>query len=81
MVRIFLALLAAGGLVNGQSSSHPSWWKYASPFSSALIGMQWNHVRDSPFWERIATEFSPHGWLGFPDLDLLSKHADRILIA
>jgi hypothetical protein len=80
-VRIFLVLLAAAGLAGAQSTSHPSWWTYASPDSTALIGIQWNHLRESPFAARLETELSPKGWLGFPDLAFLNQHAERILIA
>jgi len=80
-VRIFLVLLIAAGVAGAQSTSHPSWWTYASPDSTALIGLQWNHLRESPFAPSLATELSPRGWLGFPDLPFLNQRADRILIA
>jgi hypothetical protein len=43
--------------------------------------MQWNHLRESPFGAKLAIEFSPKGWLGFPDLEFLNQRAERILIA
>jgi len=81
-VRILLVFLAAASLSGAQSiSSHPSWWSYASPDSTALIGMQWNHLRESPFRASLETELSPKGYLGFPDLPFLNQRAERILIA
>jgi len=86
-VRILLALLAvacgagAQSTTPSSSSSHPSWWSYASPESTALIGLQWNHLRESPFRASLETELSPKGYLGFPDLPFLNQRAERILIA
>ena len=80
-MRLFLVLVSLAGLTPAQSTSHPSWWTYASPDSTALIGITWNHLRDSPFEATLTTELSPRGWLGFPDLEFLNQRADRILIA
>jgi hypothetical protein len=60
--------------------SHPAWWRYASPEATALVGIQWEHLRSSPFADAIAGELSGDGGLGFPDLDCV-KEARQILIS
>ena len=61
-------------------SSHPSWWRYASPDATALVGIQWEHLRTSPFADAISGELSGDDGLGFPDLDCL-KQARQIVIS
>src|SRR3984893_19286072 len=61
-------------------SSHPSWWTYASPDATALVGIQWENLRQSPFAETVAKELSPTGGLEFPDLDCL-KQARQIILS
>ena len=77
-------LLVAGGLLFGilraSAESHPAWWRYAAPDATALVGIQWEHLRSSPFADAIAGELSGDGSLGFPDLDCL-KEARQILIS
>lgn len=68
------ATLAAG-------ESHPSWWTYAPPEATALVGIQWNNLRHSPFASAIEAEFSPDGALGFPDLDCLRQAREIIISA
>jgi hypothetical protein len=60
--------------------SHPSWWTYASPEATALVGIQWDNLRNSPFAPAIEAELSSTGPLGFPDLDCL-HHAREIIIS
>ena len=62
------------------AESHPAWWRYASPEATALVGMQWEHLRMSPFAAAISGELSGDGGLGFPDLDCI-KQARQILIS
>jgi len=62
------------------AESHPSWWTYASPEATALVGIQWNNLRHSPFAAVIEAELSSSGALGFPDLDCL-KQAREIVIS
>jgi hypothetical protein len=76
-VRLLFALLALVGPVRAES--HPSWWNYASPQATALVGIRWAHVLSSPFVEGISEELSSDG-LGFPDLECL-KGAQQILIS
>jgi len=61
-------------------SSHPSWWRYASPEATALVGIQWEHLRASPFAQAISGELSGDDGLGFPDLDCV-KQARQIVIS
>jgi hypothetical protein len=76
-------VLLSGVLLSmGTSSaeSHPSWWRYASPDATALVGIQWEHLRTSPFADAISGELSGDDGLGFPDLDCL-KNARQIVIS
>ncbi|MCU1335769.1 MAG: hypothetical protein JWO19_1350 [Bryobacterales bacterium] len=72
------ALLLSIG--TGSAESHPAWWRYASPDATALVGIQWEHVRLSPFGDAIAGELTGDGGLGFPDLECL-KEARQLLIS
>ncbi len=81
-------ILAATGLLFGiflstrtaSAESHPAWWRYASPEATALVGIEWDHLRSSPFADAIEGELNGDGGLGFPDLDCL-KDARQILIS
>ena len=77
-LRLFLGILVTIG--TSFAESHPAWWRYASPEATALVGIQWEHLRSSPFAGAIAGELSGDGGLGFPDLDCL-KGAHQILIS
>jgi hypothetical protein len=70
-------LLSIGG---ASAESHPAWWRYASPEATALVGIQWEHLRSSPFAQAISGELSGDDGLGFPDLDCL-KQARQIVIS
>jgi hypothetical protein len=63
---VSLAFLASFTLA---AQSHPSWWTYASPSATALVGIEWQSVRTSPFADPIEAEL--WGDLGFPDLPCL----------
>jgi hypothetical protein len=67
------------GTGTSSAQSHPAWWRYASPEATALVGIQWEHLRTSPFADAISGELSGNDGLGFPDLDCL-KNA-RIVIS
>lgn len=77
-------ILVTGGLLlstgSASAESHPAWWGYASPEATALVGIQWERLRSSPFAEAISSELSGEGGLGFPDLDCL-KEARQVLIS
>lgn len=73
-MRAPLALLATAAFAAAQS--HPSWWTYASPNATALVGIDWQAVRASPFAEPIEAEL--WGDLGFPEIPCL--HAARQIV-
>jgi len=62
------------------ADSHPSWWNFAPPEATALVGIRWETLRQSAFAEAIRAELSSSGSLGFPDLPCLSD-ARQILIS
>src|SRR5260370_18301873 len=70
-MRLPALILAASVLVFGES--HPSWWTYASPEATALVGIHWETVRDSVFGAAIGAELSADGSLRFPDLACLRE--------
>lgn len=78
------AILSTGlllfGVVRVSAESHPAWWRYASPEATALVGIQWEHLRSSPFAEAVAGELAGGDGLGFPDLECL-KNSRQILIS
>ena len=76
MVRVPLTFLLVAAYAFGQS--HPSWWTYASPEATALVGIDWQSVRASPFADPIEAEL--WGDLGFPDIPCL-HNARQILIS
>jgi hypothetical protein len=53
---------------------------YASPDATALVGIQWDNLRNSPLAAAVEAELSSAGPLAFPDLDCL-KHAREILLS
>lgn len=76
MRTVFLILwipLAAG-------QSNPSWWGLASPEASALVGIEWENLRQSVFAGAVGAELSSSGSLKFPDLPIV-KEARQILIS
>jgi len=68
------------GIGRASAESHPAWWRYASPEATALVGIQWDHLRSSPFADAISGELRGEDGLGFPDLECL-KQARQILIS
>jgi hypothetical protein len=62
------------------ADSHPSWWTLASPEATALVGIQWEYVRASPFGGAVQAELWGAGGLGFPDVACL-QDARQILIS
>ena len=75
-MRAPLAFLACAAFATAQS--HPSWWTYASPDATALIGIDWHSVRTSPFADPVEAEL--WGDLAFPDLPCL-RNARQFLIS
>jgi hypothetical protein len=74
-VRSLLAFLACASFAAAES--HPSWWNYASPDATALVGIEWQTVRASPFAEAVEAEL--WGDLGFPDLTCLRNARQFVL--
>jgi hypothetical protein len=62
------------------AASHPTWWGYASPDATALVGIRWDRVQVSPFAPAIGGLLEGNGGLGIPDLECL-KHARQILLS
>lgn len=77
-MRILLLSFATATLAAAQS--HPSWWTYASPDATALVGIQLENLHQSPFAQQIEAELSPSGSLGFPNIDCL-KQARQIIVS
>jgi hypothetical protein len=75
----FFSLIAITATL-AAAESHPSWWMYASPEATALVGIQWNSLRHSPFGAAIEAELAPGGALAFPDLECL-RQAREIVIS
>lgn len=73
-MRFLLTVVACATL--GSAQSHPTWWTYASPNATALVGIEWRNVRASPFAEPVEAEL--WGDLGFPDLPVL--HSARQIV-
>ena len=80
-LRLYLVTcIALFGVETASAESHPAWWRYASPDATALVGIQWEHLRTSPFAGAVSGELSGDDGLGFPDLDCL-KEARQIVIS
>jgi hypothetical protein len=75
-VKVLKLIFLTAGLV--MAESHPSWWGFASPDATALVGIRWEVLRNSAFGAPIEAEFALS--LGFPDLALL-KDARQIVIS
>jgi len=70
-VRIVTLLLAAALL---HAESHPSWWTYAEPEATALVGIHWETLRDSPFAPAVGAALAD-----FPSLPLLWESRQILL--
>jgi hypothetical protein len=60
--------------------SYPRAWNYIAPDSSAIVGIEWQQLRESFLADALAVEISASGRLGFPDLACL-RDAREILLA
>ena len=60
------------------AQSHPSWWNNASPKATALVGIEWQSIQNTPVAEALESEL--WGNMGFPDLPCL-RHARQIVIS
>lgn len=76
VIRLSVLLWSANILL---AQSHPGWWTYASPDSTALVGIDWRTFANSPFGDALGSELGADG-LGFPSLDCVHQ-VDQILIS
>lgn len=76
-MRVFSLLVASAICVSAQS--HPSWWNWASPDATALVGVHWEAVRSSAISAALAEELGPDGDLGLPALPCLSQTKQFLL--
>jgi hypothetical protein len=70
-VRIVTLILAAALL---HAESHPSWWTYAEPEATALVGIHWETLRDSPFAPAVCAALAD-----FPGVPLLFESRQILL--
>ena len=77
-MRLLLVIILAAS--SAFAESHPSWWTLAEPDATALVGIQWENLRQSVFADAVEAELSSTGSLGFPDLPLIVS-AKQILIS
>jgi len=68
----------AASLALGES--YPRAWNYIAPDSSAIVGIEWQQLRESFLADALGVELSSSGRLGFPDLACL-RDAREILLA
>jgi hypothetical protein len=59
--------------------SFPRSWNYVAPDATALVGIEWQHLRDSFLADAITSELSSSGRLGFPDLPSLWNSREILL--
>lgn len=76
-MRVLCAFAATAILASAQS--HPSWWNWASPDATSLVGIHWEAVKSSPIAAAIEDELGPEG-LGLPDLDCI-KDSKQLLLS
>jgi hypothetical protein len=76
-VGIFLLLTIAASLAMGQS--FPRSWTYIAPDATAVVGIEWQHLRDSFLAEAVSSELSSSGRLGFPDVPCLWNSREILL--
>lgn len=60
--------------------SFPRAWNYIAPDSSAVVGIEWQQLRESFLADALGAELSGGGRLGFPELACL-QDAREILLA
>jgi len=71
-VRIVTLILTVA--VSLHAESHPAWWTLAEPKSTALVGIDWQTLRDSPFASAIRA-----GLPDFPDLPVVFDAKEILL--
>ena len=76
-VSLFLLSLVTASLAMGQS--FPRSWTYLAPDATALVGIEWQHLRDSFLADAVSSELASTGRLGFPDLPCLWNSREILL--
>jgi len=80
-VRIFsIGTLCIGLTSPAIAQSYPRSWNYIAPDSTAIVGIEWQQLRESFLADALGEELSGSGRLGFPDLDCL-RDAREVLLA
>jgi len=74
---LLLGLIAAS-LAMGES--FPRAWSYVAPDATAIVGLEWQHLRGSFLADAVSSELSSSGRLGFPDIECL-RDAREILLS
>lgn len=81
IVRVCLLFLAGCLVVAPLSAqSHPAWWRYVPPDSTAVVGIQWKTARSTLLASAIRAELGPEGVAGLDDLSFLEA-TEQFLIA
>ncbi len=60
--------------------SFPRAWSYVDADATALVGIEWQQLRESFLADAVGSELSSSGRLGFPDLECL-RSAREVLLA
>src|SRR5579862_5718760 len=68
---VSLILMAASAM----AESHPSWWTLVAPNATAIVGIDWQSLKNSPFAGAVRA-----GLPEFPNLPLLGE-ARQVLIS
>jgi hypothetical protein len=75
-MRVLCALAVTALAASAQS--HPSWWNWASPDATSLVGIRWETVKSTPLAGVLEDELGPDG-LGFPELPLVQASNQFLL--
>ena len=59
--------------------SFPQAWTYVAPDATAIVGIEWQHLRGTFLADAVGSELSGGGQLGFPDLECLQDAREVIL--
>src|SRR5260370_30136415 len=76
-VFLFFALSACAQ--SSHPASHPAWWTYAPPEATALVGVRWEALRESPLAGAVEAELSS-GETPIFELECL-KQSSQLLLA
>jgi hypothetical protein len=77
-IRILAGLSLVAAALPAVCESNPSWWSLAPVDATAVVGIQWQNLKSSPFADAIWGELSSD--IGLPPLPCLAD-ARQILIA